>query len=684
MIGELGYLRWHSPLVDESNEIDVLVGARLVDGRVVFELASGELVEAAFSSPVDGVLRMRAAVSLGPERPSPLLVPLDDSPAMIDTAGSEIVVSGRSITARIGADCSLAAGMFRRARFAPSTRSLLAPGRLTGPTGRTGWLETVALSPDEQLFGGGESFQGPGLRGRFRRLVNCETQGAGGFDASYLNVPFFWSDHGWGVFFHTSAPTHADLGATQADAATFAIDGDELDLFILTGAPSQLLRRYMALTGLPGRLPDWALGVWMSRCSYFSAAEIDRLLDELRAAECPVDVVHVDAWMRGNLIEELTCNWAVDRDRFPHGWAANLKRRGVRVSLWHNPYVLAGTEQAHELEADNLLARGPDGMPAVTPDKPDRHLIDFTHPAAVAWWHERVREALTTEGSDAFKADFAEEIPNDARFADGRTGWELRNEYSLIYQAATHSAVAALDRLPALFCRSGTAGAQRFPCHWVGDTPSTWQGLTDALRASLSLSLSGFAFVGHDAGGHWVDGSIPRMKDAFARMDDSPLLADVDPELYVRWFQFGALSPIFRFHGTSRREPTAYPEPARSHAIEACRLRQRLRRYLERLADEAAETGAPLMRPMPLAYPHAREARDALQYLLGPDILVAPILQPGGRRLLWAPPGRWQPLLAPAPIQGPNYIQIECTLGQFPAWIREGACLSFQPLTAAR
>jgi alpha-D-xyloside xylohydrolase len=97
-----------------------------------------------------------------------------------------------------------------------------------------------------------------------------------------------------------------------------------------------------------------------------------------------------------------------------------------------------------------------------------------------------------------------------------------------------------------------------------------------------------------------------------------------------------------------------------------------LRPYLEQIASEAVTTGMPLMRPMPLAYPEAREARDLLQYLLGSKVLVAPILEPGGRRLLWAPPGRWAPLLAPAPIEGPGFVEVECSLAQFPAWTRQG------------
>jgi alpha-D-xyloside xylohydrolase len=657
---DLGYLRWRPPLLDPAVTLDPVSRAVLEGDAVVFELASGARAPASFSSPADGVLRMRIGEAGGVG-------------ASLD--GETIVVEDGGVLARIHPDGSLECGAFHRAGGPPSMRSAFRPGRLTAADGRVGWLEAAALRADEQLYGSGESFQGPGLRGRVRRIANSETHGAGGLDVSYLNVPFFWSDRGWGLLFDTGGPVFADLGSTQADVATFAVDGDVLDVAILAGPPAEILRGYHALTGLPGRLPAWAFGVWMSRCSYLSEAEIHGVVDELQAADCPVDVVHVDAWVSGNVIEELTCNWDVDRERFPEGWVDRLGERGVRVSLWHNPYVLAGSPRAQELAAAGLLLRSADGGLAVTPDKTDRNIVDFTNPAAVEWWQARVRETVASEHNHAFKPDFAEEIPEDARCHDGRTGRELRNEYAVLYQAATHGALADEDGAAALFCRSGTSGAQRFPCHWVGDTPSTWSGLADALRATLSLSLSGFAFVAHDIGGFWVDGSLDRMFDAFARMDGSVMEADVEPELFARWAQFGAFTPLYRFHGTSRREPSAYPEPARSAAIAACRLRKRLEPYLRRCAEEANATGMPLMRPMPLAHPEAREARDMLQYLLGPDVLVAPLLEPGGRRRVWAPPGAWVPLAGAPPLEGAGFVDVECDLDAFPAWVREGVSL---------
>ena len=673
-LSSLGYLSWPSPLLDPNVTIDPFAGARLDEDGLHLVLESGELVPAVVTQPAAGVLRI--AVGGVPRGESPMVVRLPDDQVDLVEVDGGIAAVGDGIEARWDGAGGFRAGNTRRA----ATTSGVRAGRVSIGGKPGGWQEAVALTAESAVYGSGESPQGPNLRGLVRRIANAETSGMASLDWTYLNVPFFWSDAGWGLFFHTGGVMRADLGSTHAEVAAFAVEDEVLDLFVIAGgSPTEILQRYLGLTGPPGALPDWAFGVWTSRCSYLSATEIDEVLDGYRQAECPVDVVHVDAWVAGNVIADLACNWTIDRDRFPEGWARRLAEQGIRTSLWHNPYVIKGSARAEELESAGLLAVDERGEPVVTKDKQDRFVIDFTNPAAVAWWQARVSETIAAEGVSAFKPDFGEELPEEALLHDGRSGRQARNEYALLYQRAT--AEAMRDQLSeeavALFCRSGTSGAQRYPCHWVGDTPSTWPGLVAALRACLSLSLSGFGFVASDIGGFWTGGSHGWVKEAFDVMDNSEIPADVEPELFLRWTQWGALSPVMRFHGTGRREPWAYPSPWREPAIEACRLRERLRAYLLRSADETVHTGLPMMRPMALAFPASREGRAApLQYLLGPDVLVSPVLTPGGRATVWIPPGDWEPLLAPGgAIRGPRWIEVECSLEQFPAWKRAGASL---------
>lgn len=539
---------------------------------------------------------------------------------------------------------------------------------------QAGWLVAGGLSPAAEVYGTGESFHGPALRGRLLRLVNLETDGIGGLDNSYLNVPFVWTDDGWGIFVHAGAPLLADLA--HAHGETLALQGEMtvLDAFIFVGSAPEILSAYHTVTGLPGSFPDWGLGVWTSRCSYLNAAEVRTVIEEYKTAGCPIDVVHIDAWGEGNLMHELTTPWRVDRRRWPEGWSKPVRDAGVRVSLWHNPYLLVGSPAAQEATARGYVVVDDEGMPVTTNDRDNRLLVDFTNSDATRWWRAQVRRLVESEGAHAMKADFAEEVPAHARFADGRNGWDMRNEYAVLYQRATSEAINSASKANdvALFSRSGTAGAQRYPCHWVGDSPATWDGFTGALRSCLSLSLSGFAFVASDIGGFWTEQGFNDAFAAFDEVDPSHFRADVDGELFVRWTQFGALSPVMRFHGLGRREPHAYPEPYRTLAIEACRYRAHLRQYLGFAAAEASMHGVPMMRPMPLAYPGDPAARSAtLQYMLGPDLLCAPVTQPGGHTRVYVPYGKWAPLKGGPRLSGPAWVDLELPLETIPAWHRQ-------------
>lgn len=625
------------------------------------------------SSPEAGVLRLRcSSPSSGKRFSSPSLIPIEDHAVELQAHDEAILIQAEGLTASWANDAASLSLTGLTCSILPTyERSDLSGSTIGDDRYREGWTIHVAVPPLSGIYGGGESAQAVNLYGRQRNCTNTNGHGAVSADISYINVPFFWSDAGWGLFACTGGPLLADLGHSDANVATFRQYDSSLDLFLFTGSPRDLIQKYLNLTGYPAPMPEWALGVWTSRASYFSAQEVESVLDEYEAHGCPVDVVNVDAWQTGNLFAEQSCNWEIDRQLWPIGWTDSVRKRNAHVCAWINPYVRPDSRAGGEVVEKKLGLTLPNGAPAWTDEPPNRFVIDFTSAETVAWWLRTVSGLVNELGVSALKVDFGEAIPFDGLCADGRAGWQVRNEYSFRYQSATHRALreaVGIDPV-ALFSRSGTAGSQRFPCHWVGDTPSTWSGLTSALRACLSLSLSGFAFVGSDVGGFWTPEGIRNAEAAFRDTDSSHFTADVDPELFVRWVQFGAFSPIMRFHGVGIREPFAFPSPFKEAAILACRYRRILKADLVTAAREAVREGWPIMRPMVLCYPTERGGRHAdLQYLLGENILVAPVLNPGGEVTLWVPPGNWVGIDRTPDLNGPDWTSVQLQLDQIPAW----------------
>lgn len=665
--------RWVDPLV--AAEPDPAGGGTGVRLRY----RSGATVPARLSAPAPGAVRLtvgRGDLDLPPGPPV----------AVEAAGGTEVrVLLDGAVVAALGPGGLRTAAVRRpgAARFEVDDKDALPIADLATGTGRlmagevqVGWVESVALGTTDAVHGGGESFQSLDLRGRRRTLLNRETHTATGRDMAYVNVPLLWSPAGWAVWVNTGGMVGADVGASQQETLSLVVDGTDLDLVLFGGAPAQVQATMWALTGTPGEVPDWAFGIWMSRATYVTEDEIHAVLDELDAAGAMPDVVHVDAWLAGNVFRTFTCEWRGDRVRFPAGWTHRLRERGVRSSVWLNPFVLAGSEVGEQLRRDGLLMTWPDGSPATTSDRDNRWVVDFTNPAACRWWREQVAQLFAVEAPDAVKLDFAEEVPFDGRCHDGRSGAQLRNAYARMYQAQTAQALRELGlagQVP-MFCRAGTHGAQRNPCHWVGDTPATWDGLAAALYAVQSLSLSGFGLVSHDAGGFISPGTgdIPT-----ARLDglDVPFFADVDPELYARWVQWGAVSPVMRLHGLGLREPTAYPEPYREAAIAAFAVRRRLAPLLPGAYRDGLAQGLPLLRPMALAVPGDRAAAAAQhQYFLGPDVLVAPVLGPGEHQW-WMPAGDWVNLFDGSALAVPaaGWHEGAFPIGSFPAWARAGS-----------
>jgi alpha-D-xyloside xylohydrolase len=517
--------------------------------------------------------------------------------------------------------------------------------------------ETFALRPGEELFGLGERFLGPALRGR--RLAHWidTALGLNTTDRVHKSVPFLVSTRGYGVFAHHSEEGVFDLGALSSASATFLVRGGELDLFVLLGTPKEVLTRYTALTGRAPVPPASSFDPWLSRAMYPNRATVEEVVDTGTSLGLKPGVIGVDPmWLAGRKTWGFdACDFVPAEDAFGPiaDLAAWLHERDVRLCLWVNPHV-------HEDSAAFVPERLVDGGTLREGLQPKRGFVDFTG-AGAAWWEEELR-ALLDAGVDAFKLDYGEMLTNGGRMADGRTTDEVHNLYPLLASMTADRAGA-----PVLFTRGGTAGSQRYPLHWSGDAQATWAGLAGALRGGLAASWSGFAHWTSDAGGF-------HHRDLSRAFEPGWGLGPPERELYIRWMQLGMLCSHVRFHGQGAREPWHFGDDAVRVAQRFWLLRAQLKGYLLECAAEAAATGWPVMRPLAFELPDDPTARHVdTEYLLGPALLVCPVLEPGGRAEVYIPAGGWTEVFTGERVEGPRWLRFDdVPIDRIPLYTRDG------------
>jgi len=513
------------------------------------------------------------------------------------------------------------------------------------------------LSPDEKIYGAGEQFVEFDRRGRELTMWHEEPLGTETERAS-KNIPFYLSTNGYGALVDTTARVHYDFGKSSTASGTMSVADDEFALLFFYG-PSfrEILKRYTAVTGRPPRPPKWSFGTWMSRLGYESRAELESVAERLREEEIPSDVLHLDPfWMREGCSTDLA--WDTEQFPDPEEMISLLRADDFRLSLWEHPHVPVGTDTFAEGAREGYLVTDGSGRPYVMDNTCQGDyrgaLVDFTDPDAVEWWQEKHCHLLE-QGVAVFKTDYGEYVPEDAVFANGKNGSVMHNLYPYLYNEAVYEAVEDANGAEeaVVWGRSAWTGSQSFPMHWGGDPQTSWNGMSAALRGGLSASLSGIAFWSHDIGG-------------FRGTPSSGL--------YVRWAQFGLLSSNSRCHGTTPREPWEFGDEALDIFREYARLRYRLVPYIYTYAEVAARTGLPVVRPLVLEYQDDPTVhRLDTQYLLGEDVLVAPVFTERARRSVYLPGDEWRDYWTGERYEGNQTVEMPVEIDEMPVFVRAGS-----------
>jgi len=470
------------------------------------------------------------------------------------------------------------------------------------------------LSPGEKIFGCGESFTGLDKRGQRLVLWTDDPNGIQN-QGMYKPIPFFMSSRGYGMFLHTSSPITCDFGNYFSGVNAMMVGDDELDLFVFLGSPKEVLDQYTTLTGKAPMPPLWSFGLWMSRCTYSSEAQVREVAAKLRQNRVPCDVIHLDT---GWFETDWRCDYQFSTTRFsdPQKMITDLKNDGFHISLWQLPYFVPKNTLFSELVEKGMVVRDPKGNLTY-----EDAVLDFSNPATLEWYQGKLANLLKM-GVGAIKVDFGEAAPNNGIFASGRTGFYEHNYYPLRYNKAVADITRKTTGENIIWARSAWAGSQRYPIHWGGDAENTDSGMAAELRGGLSFGLSGFTFWSHDVGG---------------------FVARASDDLYRRWLAFGVLSSHTRCHGTAPKEPWEYGQAFMDDFRRTDELKYQLMPYVYAQAMDSAQHGLPMVRALFVEYPDDPGSwlvED--EYLFGSGILVAPLLEENTvARNVYLPPGNW-------------------------------------------
>jgi alpha-glucosidase len=552
---------------------------------------------------------------------------------------------------------------------------------------RLGLFLDKQMAPDEGYFGFGQ--RTGRLDRRYRRLTNWTVDRSSpghcrGNDNMYQAHPVGLAvrpGFAWGLYLHSTWYSAFDVGAARDEVLTLFTLGGELDYFVFAGpTPQAVVEQLTRLTGRPAMPPLWALGYHQSRWSYGSHAEVRAIAQGFRDRAIPLDAVHLDIdYMDGFRV----FTWNKDRFPSPAETVAALHALGVRTVTIVDPGVKkeldAGYAVAEAGAAGNHFVQSPTGGLFSGWVWPGESLFpDFCRADTRRWWGELHAE-LTALGVDGIWCDMNEPSIVDRPFRvrgvrdrpiplSARHGYEgealqaeTHNLYGLLMCRATHEGLARLrpDRRPWVLSRSGYLGVQRWAATWMGDNSAWWEHLEMSLPQVASMGICGSPHVGVDIGGFY--------HNCFG-------------ELFARWMELGAFYPFMRSHAHRRsrpQEPWAFGPQVETVARAAIELRYRLLPYLYTLAHRAHRGGEPLMRPLFFDFPNAGELHQIEdQVMIGPQLMIAPVYQPGARRrLVELPPGTWYDFRTGAQLP-PGPLIAEAPLGRMPVFVRGGAILT--------
>lgn len=546
----------------------------------------------------------------------------------------------------------------------------------------------LPIDEDEHFYGCGETFAAFDLRGERVRIWVAEHQNTKriskkiiaekirgkrpwkmqSLDAyeSYYVQPTFVSSKKY--FVHVETDSYMEFDFTQKNKVLLKLRKND-DIVIGCAKDFETLSEILAKQlGKARVLPDWIYdGVILGIQG--GTETVAKKLKAAQKAGVPVTGVWCQDWSgcrQTGFGYQVMWNWQQDEELYPNLKAtiAEWKEKGVHFLGYINPFLAIEKELYHYASKKGYCVKNQKGEDyLVTITTFPAAMVDFTNPKAYEWYKNVIKEEMIGLGLAGWMADFGEYLPPDAVLASGENAKEVHNTWPAIWAKMNREAIYECKKETEIFffTRAGyTDSIANSDMMWNGDQHVDWSGddgLPSVIPATLSLSMSGVGVTHSDAGGYTTIFHMTRSK-----------------ELLMRWEEMNAFSPLLRTHEGN--------QPARNiqfdaddellmHLAKMGRIHAALKDYLKELEKEASERGIPVMRPLFYHYEEAEAYTESYEYLLGRDILVAPVLKEGERtRKCYLPKDCWVHLFTGETFAG-GTIEIAADIGTPPVFIRE-------------
>lgn len=538
------------------------------------------------------------------------------------------------------------------------------------------------LRPDEHFFGFGERMDHLDQRGQNVHL-NVELgkgvkPAVGGKDilrANYCPVPYFMSNKGYAIFFHTSYPTDWDMGWSSSDTYTYSATGGDLDYYFIAGSSIEsMIHNYQTLTGNCPMMPRSAYGLhvgsysggtWKHEESTSDQYPID-LVHRLRKEKIPFDLLWLDS------------TWRIFNSKFGNGGCCFEFRETFK-----NPQAMIDSIYANHVDMFGLHIRAivdngssnntlfDDAVKAnvIHPKADSEGVINFFDQKAVDWWWNNGVMKVAKMGVKFVKTDCGGvmRFNEGTKFDSGFSAEERHNLFPIAYAKAPYLKFQEYNNQRGFnHTREGYAGVQRYPFIWAGDWGTEWQWFEPVIRGGLNIGLSGVGYWSHCMGGF-------------------EQYSPYDTDLYVRWCQFGMFSPVSILFGMDHpryHEPWTYGPEAMATFIKYDSIRYELIPYIYSNAYKMYKTSRPLMTPLLYDYLSDELTYNISdQFMFGTAMMICPVTNKGAlSRPVYFPGGKWVDYWTGERIEGRQYKSFLTPPELMPIFIKEGAIIPKQPM----